>query len=500
MSISGRTFNNLLLIIITESLVFFSNFIIIYILTHLYNPSEFASYSFSFTFISFFLIISNLGLGSTLIRYLSSQKDQEKENLQKLITEGFKLILMFSTITSFILFLISKFINNIYNLPDLGIILSYASIYLLFTNLIAYFESTYKGLWLFKYYALSKIIFNLVKLTVILLNCIFNLAISTIMALYALISFIHFLTFLIIQIRFKYIDNFFSFDLKFISKILKFSLFVFIPELLLFTIINFNQFILAYYLSPSDFAVYSITIIIIMMVSLPIIFFSNLVFPYVSYFVPKEEENGKNVENLFNLTFYYGLLIMIPTTMFFFFFSEIFVVVVFGMDYINAALFLKLFIFYLNFKMIDILGGHILWADNKPKLVSKLYALSAFFSIILSLSLIPYLLTYGAILAIIIPHIMYIIITINIVQRTYKIHIWLEIKISVVKIIGSSIISAIITQVLLINLNGYINSIKNLIIISLFYFIFVIVILLITKAIRFSQIKDIVKIIRSSLN
>ena len=120
MSISGRTFNNLLLIIITESLVFFSNFIIIYILTHLYNPNEFASYSFSFTFISFFLIIANLGLGSTLIRYLSSQKDQEKENLQKLITEGFKLILIGGGLIFFCRIIFNHNVSARRNTPRLG--------------------------------------------------------------------------------------------------------------------------------------------------------------------------------------------------------------------------------------------------------------------------------------------------------------------------------------------------------------------------------------------
>ena len=88
----------------------------------------------------------------------------------------------------------------------------------------------------------------------------------------------------------------------------------------------------------------------------------------------------------------------------------------------------------------------------------------------------------------------------NIVQKMYKIHLRREIKISVIKIIGTSLISILITQVLLMNQNGYIYSIENLIIVSFLYLSFVIVILFITKVVRFSQFKDIVKIARKSLN
>ena len=112
MSISGRTVKNFILTLITELIGFISNFIIIYILSHLYSPAEFSSYSFSFTFISFFMIMANFGLGSTIIQYIAAKKDQDNEGVQKLITEGFKLIFLFSSIASLILFIISIFMTS----------------------------------------------------------------------------------------------------------------------------------------------------------------------------------------------------------------------------------------------------------------------------------------------------------------------------------------------------------------------------------------------------
>ena len=139
MAISINTFKNFIIISITEFIGFFANFITIYLLSQLYPLDDFGLYSLSFTFISFFTIIINFGLGSTLVRYLSAQKDQEKRNIQELISEGFKLIFLFSAVVSFLLFIISTFIENIYQIPNLGITLSYASIYLFFSNLIFYF-------------------------------------------------------------------------------------------------------------------------------------------------------------------------------------------------------------------------------------------------------------------------------------------------------------------------------------------------------------------------
>ena len=198
MAISINTFKNFIIISITEFIGFFANFITFFLLSRpdLYPPDEFALYSFSFTFISFFTIIINFGLGATLVRYLSAQKDQERRNIQELISEGFKLIFLFSTVVSLLVFIISTFIEYIYQIPNLGITLSYASIYLFFSNIIFYFESTFVGIWLFKYYSISKIIFNSLKLILILMNLIFNLSIVLIIAFYALISFFHFLLFL----------------------------------------------------------------------------------------------------------------------------------------------------------------------------------------------------------------------------------------------------------------------------------------------------------------
>lgn len=499
MSISEKTFKNFVLILISESVAFFSNFAIIYIITQLYSPSELASYSFAFTFISFFAIFASFGLGATIIRNLSAQKDQEKGNIHKLITEGFKLIFLFSSITSFFLFITSIFINQIYHIPDLGIILSFASIYLFFFNIILYFENTFLGIWLYKYHALSKIVFNSLKLSIVLLNFVIHLSITVIMALYALLSLIHFLFFLIIQVRLRFITKVFSIDSKFIKKILKFSAFIFLPEILLFIITNFNQFILAYYISPYDFGVFTITLLIIQIVSAPILIFSKLVFPYVSYYLPREKENGKNIQNIFNLTFYYGLLIMIPLTIFFFIFSDQIIINIWGVGYFDASIYLKIYILYLNFKMIDLVGGSFLWASNKPKLVFKLYAITAFFTIILTLILVPLFLTYGAITAVIIPHIAYIIVTVTIVKKMNKIQFSFSTKISLVKFLLSSIVSGIITQFLIVILKMNYYNIINLIFLSGFYFGFTILFLLITKAIQFNQIKELVKIVRDSL-
>ncbi|MFX0104098.1 MAG: oligosaccharide flippase family protein [Candidatus Hodarchaeota archaeon] len=407
---------------------------------------------------------------------------------------------IFSALISFLLFLISTFIDTIYFIPNLGITLSYASIYLFFSNLIFYFESTFVGIWLFKYYSISKIIFNSLKLVIILLNLLINFSITLIIAFYALISLIHFLLFLVIQIRLKNIKKIFSLDFVLIKKILRFSVFIFLPEIFLFIITTFNQFILAYYISPYNFGIYSITFTIIQILSLPIIVFSNIVFPYVSYYMPKEGENGESIQKIFKSTFYYGLLIMIPITIFFFVFSDMIIVNFFSLAYYDASFYLRLFIFYLNFKMIDIVGGHFLWAANKPKLVFKLYAITAIFTVILSLVLIPFFFAYGAILAIMIPHIIYIITTLSIVKKANKIKLNSIIKISIIKFIISSIVSSLIVQSLILVLNVNIYNFYSLIILSIIYFGSVVLLLFATKAIQLDQIKDLIKFLKISLN
>ena len=216
--------------------------------------------------------------------------------------------------------------------------------------------------------------------------------------------------------------------------------------------------------------------------------------------MPKKEETSDPIQKIFKSTFYYGLLIMIPITIFFFVFSDMIVVNLFGMVYYDASFYLRLFIFYLNFKMIDIVGGHFLWAANKPKLVFKLYGITAIFTIILSLILIPFFFAYGAILAIIIPHIIYIVITLSIVKRANKIQLNSIIKISLIKFILTSIVSSLVVQSLILIFNINIYNFYSLIIMSIVYFSCAVLLLLATRAIRLDQIKDLVKFLRVSLN
>jgi len=153
---------------------------------------------------------------------------------------------------------------------------------------------------------------------------------------------------------------------------------------------------------------------------------------------------------------------------------------------------------YLLLKLIDLTGETFLLASNKPKTVLKLSAITAFFTLILSLLLIPRYEVYGAIISIIGPHSMYILYSNRLVKKQNNLFLNKKILFSMFKYILSSILSLCIIFIFVvpfsINLNNSIFMVTLTALYIFLYFIFI----LIFKAIRINEVKEIVRIVKTS--
>ena len=500
MNIKEKTFKDLIVASITELIGFISNFLILYLLSRIYPPNEFVLYPFSNAFLLFFLIFANFGIGTTIIRYLSASRDEGMEKIKKVISEGFRWELLFTMIASLILFSISTLFEEVYRMPNLAIFLRYTSLYLFFTNLIYYFESIFQGLWKFKIYAISNVIFNFLKLFIVFLNFEGKNPIYTIMALFSAVALIQFtLMFIFIQIKYNIFKYILQFDKDFTKTLLKFSILVFLPILFQFLILNLNQFTLAYFVSPAELANYYITFMFIQILSIPIFILIRLTLPYASHYTQINGIEKKNFDLIYNSIFKYGLLIMIPITFYIFYFSNNIIALLFGNEYYPVADYLKVYIFYLNLRIIIVAGETFLIATNEPKLVFKLNIFTASASLILSLLLIPLYQIYGAILSIIIPHSTYIIYSAYIVKKKNKIKFESKIKLSVLKYTLSSIIPLVMIMLLKIIINIDLNNIIILTLCSGIYFILYFILVVAFKAIKIDEFIEYFRFLLSPL-
>lgn len=499
-SAEQERFKSFLIISITQAVAFISNFINIYILTRIFPPEEYAIYQFSLTFLSIFTIFANFGLSTTLIQQLSAEKGKDSGKIVPLISEGFKLIFLFTILFSLILLFLSDLFEQLYQIPDLSITLKFTALFLFSLNLTNYFESIFQGLWNFKYFAISFSIAKTGKTIIVLLSVIVRMPIYNIVALFSVISLIQFVIVMIfVQKKYSFLTSITKTEVKITKRLLKFSVFIFFYVFFQNIITNSNQFILAFFIEPDELAYYTILLWIMTSLSILAIIFSRFVLPYVSHYFQIEGEERKNVDRIYNLIFKYGLLITIPVSFYIFYFSDYLIVIIFSSGYYPISAYLKFFVFYLNILMIDIAGGHFLWASNEPKLVYKLYGTTLISTIIMSLILIPIYHTYGALLSFVIPHTIYVIYSIILVKRKNAINLESNLILTLLKYVLSAVI-----LIICFNLISLIIKLDftNLIILFIFtgiYFGSFLILNVFLKAIRIADIKEFINIFKRSV-
>ncbi len=495
-----EAFKSFFIIAITLFIAFISNLLIVLILTHNFPPGEYAVYQFSLTFLTFFTIFSNVGLSTTIIQQLSAEKDKEPTKLVKLFSEGLKWIILFTLIFSVILFLLADLFEAFYEMSGLGIVLKFTSLILIANNIVNYFESIFQGLWKFNFFAMSFIFSKVIKVVIVSFIFIINMSLPQIIMLFSFALLIQLGVILIFaQIKWKYLSSFFKINRELSKTLLKFSIFIFLYVFFQNLITYSNQFILAAVVIADEVAHYTIVQWMIVSFSIPAIIFSRFILPYVSHYIQKDNEEKRKIQTIYNLIFKYGLLLTIPISFYFLFFSDPLIALMFDPSYAPVADYLKLYIFFLNINIIDVAGGHFLWASNEPKLVYKLYAVTSIFTITLSFILIPFFYTLGAILSIIIPHSIYTIYSTILVKKKNKIDFDSNMLPTILKYIISA--ALVILLIYLINLffQFNLNNLLFLLIFSGLYFGIFVIVILILKAVTFKEIKDFINLLKNSI-
>ena len=494
-----EAFKSFFIISISLIIAFISNFLLVFILTRNFPPGEYAVYQFSLTFLTFFTIFSNVGLSTTIIQQLSAEKDKDPNKIVKLFSEGLKWILLFTLIFSLVLFFLSDLFALLYRMPGLGLVLKFTSLILFANNVVNYFESVFQGLWQFKFFALSFIFSKLIKVVIVCFILIIDISLYQIIMLFSIASLIQMIVILIFsQLKYKYLSSTFTVNWELSRTLLRFSIFIFLYIFLQNLITNSNQFILALFVTADELALYTIVVWMIISFSIPAIIFSRFILPYVSHYIQKEGEERIKVQTIYNLIYKYGLLLTIPISFYFLFFSDPLIAFIFEPSYYPVANYLKLYIFFLNVNMIDIAGGHFLWASNEPKLVYKLYAVCSIITITLSIILIPFIYTLGAILSVMIPNSIYTIYSTILVKKKNNI----KFDTNMLSTIARYIVSAFsaILLIFLFNLIFQFN-LSNIIIVILFsgmYFGIFLIIILLLRAVTLTEIKDFINVLKNS--
>lgn len=325
----------------------------------------------------------NLGLNISTVYFVS----KGEINLNEAFTNNLVIGVILSGISVFVgLVFINLWGNQLF--PEIH----YKYLYLIlitvpFILMNSFFQTIFQGIQNFK-------IFN----TVLVITQLTNLALVILLVIWfkiglfgALISFLlgHVITFIFILwvFLFKYkvtINKHSLLDPSYIKKSISYGLKSYLSNLV--TFLNYRQslFFIGYFISPLAVGLYSVSINVAEKLSVFTQSISTVLLPKIASLRTDAERNElTSIVSRFTLTFM--LILIIPI----FFLSDFIVRVLFGLEYIQSSLFLKILLPGIAFLAVEKILSNDIAARGKPEVNMYVSIFNVVFSVILNLILIP---------------------------------------------------------------------------------------------------------------
>ncbi|MFP4403804.1 MAG: flippase [Candidatus Woesearchaeota archaeon] len=359
-----------------------------------------------YSLISFFAILSlitNYGFSTSLRHFIPYYiVKKQKDKIRNLFYYAYLPQILLVIIFSLFLYLFSNQISQGY----LGQISfsQYIILFLVFfigNNFLASLLDIFVSYGLNVYYQLIYMIqqLSILVLTYLVFTTnIFGDSLGGVILVWGITVLLIFLIYVIILFKkFPYLLRLPTFDLNLLKKLFSYSSNVFFSNLGLSILTQIDLVMITYFLTLKDVAYYSNAQSLINIV---IMFFTSITVILMSYFSKLYSE-----KNMAELKFFfkkiYSLLIYftLPFIMVLFLFSKEILSIIFGQEYGNAALFLKIFSIFTIIRVLYTYNITFLNAINKTNITRNIIIFVLFFNIMLNYIFLIYFGVLGIVCA-----------------------------------------------------------------------------------------------------
>jgi len=368
------------------------------IIARLLQPEFFGIYNLALSITLMLVTLADLGINSALVRYMSDALGRKnKREARSYFAYLFKLKLNITLIMAFGLIIFAKFISiSIFNKPDLFYPLIISGAYLFLLSITNFLE--------FSFVALKKIkdlsIKELIRQSTRILFVIFILyAIAESYKVVGVIASLICATIASIIILFILIKKNapFLFKEKRISidkrRVLRYIGFLAIGSLTAIFFAYIDTIMLGIFIPKASYvgfyrAAFALTIALIGLLSL-----TNVFFPIFT------QLKGKRFGRGFQKAFKYSAMASFPAAFGLILVSKPFIAIIYGADYLQAAIPLYILAFLIIEGSTGSLFNTAFKAKEKPKILMKVMILATIMNIILNFILIKAFLPFGMIYA-----------------------------------------------------------------------------------------------------
>lgn len=365
------------------------------IIARLLMPELFGLYSLALATIGIFAVISDLGISSTLIRFLSRELVKEKPNTKGYYDYLFKIKFLLTLFASLILILSAYWISNIYYNKPIFYALLAGGFYIFITSFLNFFDSLYQSFNNFKKSLIKESIFQVLRLILIPLIIIFSLKFSDnvlLLNIFLGLSFCYLIALIFLFIK-KPILLGKRLDKKQKKQINKFILPLTATAVSGAFFANIDRIMLGHFVSAEFIGYYTVAFSLIGSV-MGFLSFSGALFPIFSRLGEKKLESGfrKSIKIVLSASF----IILLITILF----SPLIIKIIYGTQYSLANNLLRLFSLLIISEPIAAIYSNYYVSMGKTKLIAKLLISTTLLNIILNYVLITALLPRGNLAAV----------------------------------------------------------------------------------------------------
>ncbi len=468
-------------VIVFIALMFSKVFSYIYriIIARNYGPEYYGLFSLALMAAGWITVLAIFGLNDGLLRYISIFRGKkENKKINYIFRKSFLLLLITGLIGGTILFFSASYIsNNIFNEPELTIFLQLFSLSIPFTTVLVVFLSSLRAYEKIGWRVfLSNILVNFLHVSLILLFIASGFGVIAIPLSYVVGVFIVFVSAVIIlkkQVPSIFVRKKHKDKTGIFKEVLSYSWPLIFAEIIWKIFKWTDSFFLGYFETATEVGFYNAAIPIALLLTFSSDLFAQMFVPLIN-----KEYSRNKIEVVRQLSRQVGkwiFFINLPALILLLLFPKEFLALLFGQDYTSAAntlMFLAIGVSFLSFGGIS---SRILGMLGKSKTVLADVVIVASINIILNIILIP---KYGMDGAAISTAISFILLSIIVMVQVYK-----ETKIIPVRRKNINILmAAIISLALLLVLRNFITITNtSLIILSVFFFAFYTLLVLIFK-------------------
>ncbi len=392
-------FQNMSWILVSQIIASICGFIWTIVIARYLGVHDYGILGFATSITGILSITIDFGISTHIVRHIATDYDSAPKYLGNAIPLK-SIFAIFTAILTLIILLILKCDELTITVT---LLFTLEMIIKSFVNLMnGGFQAFEKG----KYQGIGNTLLNIILLIFILLAIFSDWGLLGITFAY-LISNIIALIYIYFSFTKHVTKPHFEFDKRFCKKITMYSIPFAITGVLYSIYYSVDIIMLTNIVGNTATGIYNASYKLINVITLLYTAYTAVIFPVMSKFFKNDE---KLLETSYEKSIKYLMLIMIPLAMGTMFYSTDIIQLIYGVEYLESAPTLSILIWTVCLLFVASPGNILLQAAHEEVTVTKIYAISAVFNIILNLILIPRYSYIGAAITTVVSDILIVII------------------------------------------------------------------------------------------